>query len=204
MEYLSIAPVASFILIITLITSLLAFSNEELYGKLMMHPYSVYRKQHVYTLITSGLIHKDWMHLFFNMLSFYFFAFNLEATIGHWQFAVLYFVSMVLSDLPSVVKHKSDYWYHSLGASGAISAVVFSAILYYPMNKIMIMILPIPMPAIIFGVLYLIYCSYASKYSKDNINHDAHLFGALSGIMITVMLNPKVIGIFLHQITAAI
>src|SRR5471030_2745709 len=162
MEVLQTAPVASFIFVITIITTLLTFSNEELFGKLMMHPYSVYRRHNVYTLITSGFIHKDWMHLFFNMLSFYFFAFQLEPVLGHWQFGVLYFASMILSDLPSVAKHKEDYWYHSLGASGAISAVVFSAILYSPMNTIRIMVLPIPMPAILFGVLYLVYCSYAS------------------------------------------
>ena len=204
MEYLLFAPVASFIFVITILTTLVAFSNEELYGKLMMHPYSVSRGQHIYTLITSGLIHKDWMHLFFNMLSYYFFAFPLEATIGHWQFGVLYVVSLILSDLPSVVKHKEDFWYNSLGASGAISAVLFSFILFTPMSMMMIMPLPIPIPAIIFGVLYLIYCSYASKYSRDNINHDAHLYGALSGLMITIAMYPKVVPFFIQQVTMAV
>jgi len=204
MEYLSLAPVASIIFVITIITTLLAFSNEDLYGKLMLHPYSVYRGKNLYTLITSGLIHKDWMHLFFNMLSYYFFAFQLEATIGHWQFGVLYLASLVLSDLPSVAKHKEDFWYNSLGASGAISAVIFSSILFMPMAMMMIMPLPIPIPAILFGVLYLVYCTYASKYSRDNINHDAHLYGALSGLMITIAMYPKVVPFFLHQITGVI
>jgi len=204
MEYLTLAPVASFIFAITIGCTLLAFSNEELYGKMMLHPYSVYRRSNVYTLITSGLIHKDWMHLFFNMFSFYFFAFDLEVTIGHWQFAVLYITSLILSDLPSVVKHKNDFWYNSLGASGAISAVIFSSILYFPMAGMTIMILPIPMPAIVFGILYMVYCNYASRYSRDNINHDAHLFGALCGVFITIILNPKVVPIFVQQITMAI
>jgi len=204
MEYLSLTPVASLIFVITIITTLLAFNNEELYGKLMLHPYSVYRRKHVYTLITSGLIHKDWMHLFFNMLSYYFFAFQLEIIIGHWQFGLLYILSLILSDLPSVVKHKEDFWYHSLGASGAVSAILFSYILYSPMSMMMIMPLPIPIPAILFGVLYLVYCSYASKYSRDNINHDAHLFGALSGLMITIAMKPAVLPFFLHQVTMAI
>lgn len=204
MEYLSATPVASFIFVITIITSLLAFSNQDLYGKLMMHPYSVYRKKHVYTLITSGLIHKDWMHLLFNMLSYYFFAFQLEATIGHWQFGVLYVVSLILSDLPSVAKHKEEYWYHSLGASGAVSAVIFGTILYYPTTKMYIMPFPFGIPSVIFGVLYLVYCSYASKYSRDNINHDAHLYGALSGLMITIAFNTSVVSHFVHQITSAI
>jgi membrane associated rhomboid family serine protease len=204
MEYITIAPVASFIFAITIATSLLAFSNENLYGKMMLHPYSVYRKKNVYTLLTSGLIHKDWMHLFFNMLSYYFFAFQLEVYIGHWQFGLLYIASLILSDLPSVAKHKNDFWYNSLGASGAVSAVVFSYIMYSPMTRLMIMPLPIPIPAILFGVLYMIYCSYASRYSKDNINHDAHLFGALCGIAITIILNPAIVPIFLHQVSGGV
>ena len=201
MEYLHLAPVASFIFVITIGVSLLAFSNESLYGKMMLHPYSVYRKKNVFTLLTSGLIHKDWMHLLFNMLSYYFFAFQLEAYIGHWQFGVLYIASLILSDLPSVAKHKNDYWYHSLGASGAVSAVIFSYILYSPMSKMMIIPLPIPIPAILFGVLYLIYCHYASKHARDNVNHDAHLFGALCGVFITIILNPAIIPIFIHQVS---
>ncbi len=118
----------------------MAFSNETLYGKLMLHPYSVSKGKYLYTIITSGLIHKDWMHLAFNMLSFYFFAFQLEGIIGHWQFAVLYVLSLILSDIPSIVKHKNDFWYHSLGASGAISAVIFSYILFSPMSRMMIML----------------------------------------------------------------
>ncbi|WPU94527.1 rhomboid family intramembrane serine protease [Mucilaginibacter sabulilitoris] len=200
MEYLIVTPVASIIFIITLITSLMAFSNQNLYGKLMLHPYNVSRGRYIYTIITSGLIHKDWMHLFFNMLSYYFFAFQLEPLLGHWQFAVLYIVSLILSDMPSVLKHKENYSYYSLGASGAVSAVVFSAILYNPLGQMMILPLPIPIPAVLFGILYLVYCSYASKYSRDNVNHDAHLFGALSGLMITIIFHPGILPGFFQQI----
>jgi len=203
-QYLTEAPVASAIFAITIAISLIAFSNDELYDKMILHPYNVSRGKSVYTLITSGFIHADYMHLFFNMLSYFFFAFTLERTFGHWQFALLYMVSMVLSDLPSVAKHKNDIWYRSLGASGAISAVIFSAILFNPLGKMMILILPIPIPAVLFGILYLIYCSYASKRGQDNINHDAHLFGALSGIMITVILVPQVVPYFFHTITAGV
>jgi membrane associated rhomboid family serine protease len=203
-EYLKFAPVASIIFAITIGASLLAFSNENLYGKLMLHPYSVYRKKNVFTLLTSGFIHKDWMHLFFNMLSYYFFAFVLEARIGHWQFGVLYIASLILSDLPSVVKHKDSYWYHSLGASGAVSAVIFSYILYDPMTKMMIIPIPFEIPAIIFGVLYLVYCHYASKHARDNVNHDAHFFGALCGVFITAILHPDVLPQFIHQLSGGV
>jgi membrane associated rhomboid family serine protease len=204
MEYLMNAPVASFIFAITILTSVMAFSNDNLYANMILHPYSVSRRQRVYTVITSGLIHNDWMHLFFNMLSFYFFAFRLESMLGHWQFGLLYFVSLILSDLPTVYKHRNDDWYHSLGASGAVSAVIFSAILFDPIAKMMIMPIPIGIPAVIFGVLYLIYCNYASKYSRDNINHDAHMFGALSGLLITIILQPHVVHSFIEQITGGV
>ena len=203
-QYLLLAPVASVIFALTIITTLITFNSEDLYGKMMLHPYSVSKGKYLYTLITSGLIHKDWMHLFFNMFTFYYFAFPLEATIGHWQFGLLYFLSMILSDLPSVYKHKNDFWYHSLGASGAISAVLFSFILFSPMTKMMIIPIPIQIPAVLFGVLYLVYCNYASKYSQDAINHDAHLFGALSGLLITIILYPPVVHHFIGEITGAI
>lgn len=199
-EYLAAAPVASIIFVITIIVSLLAFSNEAWYGKLMLHPHSVYRGEKTYTIITSGFIHKDWAHLFFNMMSYYFFAFRLEAYLGHWQFGLLYIASMVLSDLPSIIKHKNDFWYHSLGASGAISAVVFSCILFDPRSGMYIFPLPIAIPAVLFGVLYLAYCAYASRQSRDAINHDAHFFGAISGVMITIILYHQIIPHFLQQL----
>lgn len=199
-----LAPVASFIFAITILTSILAFSNDELYSRTILHPYSVSRGYRIYTVITSGLIHNDWMHLFFNMLSFYFFAFRLEPALGHWQFGLLYTASLILSDLPTVYKHKNDEWYRSLGASGAVSAVIFSAILFNPLDKMMIMPIPIGIPAVLFGALYLIYCNYASKHAQDNVNHDAHLFGALSGLLITIALNPHIVNSFLIQLSAGV
>eukprot|EP01132_Coremiostelium_polycephalum_P018410 gene18410-21948_t len=182
-EYLNQTPVASIIFVFTLVTSIYAFNDHVLFGKFMLHPYSVYRRNKVYTLVTSGLIHSNWMHLFFNMFTFYAFAFKLEATIGHWQFGLLYFLGLVLSDIPSVIKHKDDFWYNSLGASGAISAVLFSFILFSPLSTIGIFPIPFGIPAVLFGVLYLVYCWYMSRNSRDNINHDAHLFGAITGII---------------------
>lgn len=200
-EYLNQTPVASIIFVFTLITSIYAFNDPVLFGKFMLHPYSVYRKHKVYTLLTSGLIHSNWMHLFFNMFTFYAFAFKLEATIGHWQFGVLYFLGLVLSDIPSVLKHKDDFWYNSLGASGAISAVLFSFILYSPLSGIGIMFIPVAIPAVLFGVLYLVYCWYMSRNSSDHINHDAHLFGAITGLVVTIILVPQIIPHFLQALT---
>jgi membrane associated rhomboid family serine protease len=196
--YFNAAPVACVIFIITIGISLLAFYNQNLYSRMMLHPFSVYRGHQTYTVITSGFIHKDLTHLFFNMLSYYFFAFQLEVYLGHWQFGLLYMASLILSDLPTVVKHKDDGWYHSLGASGAISAVIFSAILFNPKTMLYIYF-AIPCPAYIFGVLYLVYCAYASKKSHDAINHDAHFFGAIAGVMITILLDHHILKHFAQQ-----
>ena len=200
MEYLNQTPVASLILIFTVVTSIYAFNDHALYGKFMLHPYSVYRKNKLYTLITSGMIHSDWMHLIFNMMTFFFFAFTLEAQIGSWRFGLIYFLSLVLSDIPSVMKHKNDFWYNSLGASGAISGVLFSYILFYPLSKLYLFFIPIGIPAVLFGGLYLMYCVYASKQSRDNINHDAHFFGALTGIIITILIIPGIVPHFLSAL----
>ncbi|WP_443937116.1 rhomboid family intramembrane serine protease [Pedobacter sp. MW01-1-1] len=198
MEYLQTTPVASIIFIFTLVTSLYAFNDTSLYGKFMLHPYSVYRRKNVYQLLTSGLIHADWMHLFFNLFTFYAFAFALESRMGSWQFGLLYVVSLVVSDLPTVIKQKDNFHYNSLGASGAISAVLFSYILFDPLSKIYIMFIPFGIYAIVFGVLYLVYCFYASRNSRDHINHDAHLFGALAGLILTIILVPGIIHNFLE------
>lgn len=200
MEYLQTAPVACVIFAITIITSLLAFSNNNLYSRMMLHPYTVSRGKDIHTVITSGLIHRDWMHLFFNMLSYYFFAFNLEPKIGHVQFGILYVLSLILSDMPTVIKHKNDHNYFSLGASGAVSAVIFSTILFDPWNTIFILPIPVPIWFWAFGILYLVYCHFASKYSRDQINHDAHFFGAISGLMITIVFNHQVLGEFINKI----
>ena len=203
-QYFSVAPVACVIFAITLIVTFIAFYNDDFYHRMMLQPYNVYRGNYIYTLFTSGFIHKDLMHLMFNMLTYYFFAFDLERSLGHWQFGLLYMLSLILSDLPSVAKHKNDLWYRSLGASGAISAVVFSAILFNPLGGMGILFIPVRIPAVLFGVLYLVYCSYASKQARDGINHDAHFFGALAGVMITVLLMPPIVPYFFHTVTEGV
>lgn len=205
-SFINDTPVASIIFIFTIVTSIYAFSNAEVYGKFMLHPYSVSRGSRLYSLITSGLIHKDWTHLFVNMLSYYFFAFTLERTFvsysswGHVQFGVLYIVSIVLSDISSILKHKDDFWYNSLGASGAVCAVLFSYILFYPLSKMMIFPIPIPIPAVIYGFLFLAYCWYAARNSRDAINHDAHFYGALTGVFLTIVYYPDIAAYFVKQL----
>lgn len=203
MDYLINTPVASFIFVFTIVTSIYAFSDHTLYGKFMLNPYSISRNRKFYTLITSGLIHADWMHLIFNMISFFFFAFRLEAMMGSWRFAILYFLGLILSDIPSVIKHKNNIWYNSLGASGAISAVLFSSILFDPLSKLYILPFPFPVWVWLYGLIYLAYCWQMSRNSRDNINHDAHFFGALAGLILTILLVPGIIPHFTGILTGS-
>jgi len=202
MEYFNIAPVASVIFVFTIITSLYAFYDHSIYGKFMLHPYSVSKGQNVWTVITSGLIHADWMHLIFNMYTFLMFSFKLERLMGSWRFALLYIVALILSDLPTIFKYKDNFNYNSLGASGAISAVVFACILFDPLATYGIIFIPfVRVYAVIFGILYLVYCIYASRNSRDGINHDAHFFGALTGLIFTIIFVPGILQNFIAMLT---
>ncbi len=205
-QYLLQTPVASFIFAITVATSVYAFSNPLVLGKMMLHPYSVYRdKSKWFTVFSSGIVHADWMHLLFNMFTFYYFGFALEVIfvqasgeLGHLYFALLYILSLVLSDIPTILQQKNNPNYFSLGASGAISAVLFSFILFYPKTELRIFF-AIPMPAYVFAGLYIVYCIWASKKANDHINHDAHLFGALAGVIFTLLMYPWIFRHFIQQ-----
>jgi len=179
------------ILIITVLISLYGlFLNHHFLDECLLHPYSIFRKSKYYTLITSGFVHANMGHLIFNMITFFFFAFTLERVyIGTTSFVLLYLISMVLSDIPTIIKNRNNPSYYSLGASGAISAVLFCWIVYSPLSKISMMFIPIGIHAFIFGPLYLVYCTVASKQSFGNINHDAHFYGAITGIVFAFILN---------------
>ncbi|KGE14921.1 rhomboid family intramembrane serine protease [Sphingobacterium deserti] len=199
-------PVSSLIFALTIGTSIFVFSNPQWYGKLMLHPYTIYRnKDKYYTVFSSGLIHKDWMHLLFNMITFYYFGFSLEAifvelsgTWGHLIFAGLYLVSLVLSDIPTILQQRNNTGYYSLGASGSICAVLFSYILFMPKAPLGVFMI-IPMPAYVFAALFLGYSIWASRKSNDGINHEAHLYGALTGVILTLVLYPWVFRHFVES-----
>lgn len=208
LNYLINLPVASIIFALTIGLSIYVFANPQWFSRLMLHPYSINRdKSKWYLIFSSGLIHKDWMHLLFNMITFYYFGFALEGIfvaqmgpIGHLMFALLYIVGLILSDIPTIIKHKNNYGYYSLGASGAISAVLFSFILFYPTTKLYLFF-ALPIPAYLFAGLYIVYCIWAAKKANDGINHDAHLFGALTGLILTIIMFPGIINHFIEQFT---
>jgi membrane associated rhomboid family serine protease len=167
------------LILITTLISILAFRNYELLNKLMMNPYLINRRQEYWRFITSGFIHADFGHLFFNMFTLYSFGNLME---------------MVYNQVSP-----GNFNYNSLGASGGVSSVLFAAILFAPTQSLHIYGI-IPIPAVLFALLYTWYSIYMSRRSMDNINHDAHLYGALYGVIITIIIYPKVLMIFTEQI----
>jgi len=190
---------STIILIATVAVSLFVmYAKPELYGKMILHPFSMTRENRWYTLISSGFIHADIWHLAFNMLSLFFFAGQLERIIGSENFLIIYFTSMIISDIPTVIKHKDNPEYRSLGASGAVSAIIYSSILFNPIGTIYIYF--IPMPAVLFGVLFLVYGYYMEKRGMDYINHTAHNWGAVSGVVLTLIFAPYSWDVFMHRL----
>ncbi len=185
------APVAATLFVITIITSIRAFSDPGLKARFLLNPYRVVHHKDWPTLLTHGLIHSGWTHLIFNMLAFYFFAFYLELILGHWQFAVFYVLSLLVATVPALARHKDHSWYNSLGASGAISAVVMALVVVMPEMGIGLLFIPGSIPGWLFAILYLGFSFVASFKNWGNVAHDAHLFGAIAGIVLVVLLRPE-------------
>ncbi|MCX6316236.1 MAG: rhomboid family intramembrane serine protease [Bacteroidetes bacterium] len=192
MESLSLTLI---IIIITSLISISAFSNSRMMEDLIFYPPAISRRNQWYRFFSCGLIHADWAHLIFNMLSLYLFGENVEKAFvkifgqkGKLFYLLLYVLALFFSLLPTFFRHKDSYHYRSLGASGAVSAVVFTGILFFPVGTIGIFFLPIEIAGFIFGILYLALTAWMDRRGADNINHSAHLFGALFGIGFTIVL----------------
>jgi membrane associated rhomboid family serine protease len=191
---------------ITTLISLYAFKSPALLTGAMMNPYATHRKQQYYRFVSSGFIHKDHTHLLWNMFSFYFFGTAIErefqhlfGSMGAVYFIALYILAIIVSDIPTYLKHRDNPNYNSLGASGGVSAVIFAFIIFEPLAHICIYI-AFCMPGFILGALYIIFSWYQGRKSNDNINHDAHLYGALFGFIFCVIVAPSSIGNFFEQI----
>lgn len=190
------------IIIINCVVSYLAINNPAIMNKLILTPYWVERKKEYYRFITSGFIHANYQHLLFNMLSLFFFGYIVEAWLGTGLYVLLYISAIVISDIPTYLKHKNNSNYASLGASGAVSAVIFASIILHPVNIILIYF--VPMPAIVFGILYLAYSYYMDKKNNDHINHSAHFYGAVVGLAFIGILYPSSIPAMFETILTAI
>jgi membrane associated rhomboid family serine protease len=190
------------IITVTCVVSFMALKSPKLLDDLIFWPPALTRQREYYRLFTYGLIHADISHLFFNMLTLFFFGRVMEnvfaARLGTLGFALFYLGALFISILPTYIKQRKNANYRSLGASGAVSAVLFSYILFMPWSRIIVFILPIP--AILYAVLYVVYSVMMDRHGYDNINHSAHLWGAAYGVLFTLFVYPSALTSFLSQL----
>lgn len=189
----SMALSATIILIgITSIISLIAlYGNEEVYNKGMLRPYRTVRKNTWYEIISSGFLHGSLTHLLVNMFVLYFFGSVMEQVLGTAHFVGLYFSGLAFSSIPSLALHRNNPNYATIGASGAVEAVLFSFIFVFPTEKLILLLLPIPIPAWLFGILFLAYSIYEGKRGSAKVNHEAHIAGAIWGILYLIFFVPN-------------
>lgn len=182
------------ILLLTCVISFTAFSNQKITDDLIFYPPAISQRNQWYRFITCGFIHADIMHLAFNMYTFYLFGGMVEDAFtsiygesGKILYAILYITSLVVCLLPTYFQHKDNYHYRSLGASGAVSAVIFVGVFLNPTMGMGIFPIPFHIPAFIFGPLYLVISFYLAKKGSGNINHSAHIWGAIYGIVFLII-----------------
>jgi membrane associated rhomboid family serine protease len=189
---MNIGPASLFILVTNIGLSLAGlFLAPRIIERCLFRPYEFARGQRRATAITSGFVHADIPHLLFNMVTFFFFGVPLERRIGTPMFVLLYAAGLLLSQYGSYRKHRHNPEYATLGASGAISAVLFAYIVYWPTSTLALIFFPIPIPAPVFGLIYLGYTIWSARNSRDRINHDAHLGGALTGLVFVALADPE-------------
>jgi membrane associated rhomboid family serine protease len=189
---MDIGPASLFILISNIGLSLAGlFIAPRIIERCLFRPFEFARGMRRATLLTSGFVHADIPHLLFNMITFWFFGPELERRIGTSMFVLLYFSGLLVSQYGSYRKHRHNSEFATLGASGAISAVLFAYIVYWPTRTLALIFLPIPIPAPLFGIAYLAYTWWSARQSRDRINHDAHLGGALAGLAFVALLDPQ-------------
>jgi len=199
MQNIDFTSSITFMLIaINTVASLVAlFGVPQLLEKGYLKPYRVVREHTWYELFTSGFLHANIGHLVVNMLTFYFFGRIMEHFLGPIYFLGLYISALIIAGIPSVIKFRDDPNYATLGASGAVGGVLFAFILLFPFEPIYLFFIPIPIPAFIIGILYLVYSMYESKQARGKINHEAHIAGAVWGILYMIIFVPNTIDHFL-------
>ncbi|MFT4178525.1 MAG: rhomboid family intramembrane serine protease [Thermomonas sp.] len=188
------------IIAVTVLVSWLAFNDKPLIGRLILWPPAIERHKQYDRLLTYGFVHADWMHLLFNMITLWSFGRSVERVFSVWitpvGYLLFYLSAIVVSILPTYLAHRRDANYSSLGASGGVSAVLFAFILFDPWSKLIIFPIPVPIPAILFAVLYVGYSIWMDRRGRDNVNHSAHLWGAAYGVLFTLLLEPAIFSHF--------
>jgi membrane associated rhomboid family serine protease len=194
----------------TALISITAFSNHEWFAKLQLNPYQVYHRKEIHRLLTHGFLHASWTHLIINMLVLFFFGPVVEKYLQQildpgfqqWYrliYLLFYFTGIVVASLISLFRYRDNVWYNAVGASGAVSAVIFFYIFFNPWERLYFYGI-LPVPGIIMGVLYLIYSHYMSRRGTDNVNHEAHMVGALFGFIFPLFINIHLIQYFLDKL----
>lgn len=168
------------------------FTNRALFDKYKFNIGAIHAGEKV-RMFSSGFLHGDWMHLIFNMYSFYMFAPIVVSYLGSVNFLIIYLGALLLGNLLSFYFHKSEYNYSAIGASGAVSGIIYSSILLYPEMSLYFFIIPIPIPGYVFGIGYLLYSIYGMRSNSDNIGHDAHFGGAIGGYLLTLLIMPSLL-----------
>lgn len=198
------------LIIATVAASLYAWQNPTIKSKWIHNPYLAHKNKEYFRLITSGFIHADYMHLFFNMYALYLFGGVVEQYFGYVfggnaiiAFLGLYLLGIVVANLPDFIKYKDQFHFNSLGASGGVSAVVFCSVVINPLMELIIFPIPIPMPGYIFALVYVAYSIFMEKRQMNNVNHMAHLWGALWGVLFIFITEPSSIGSFIDQIMSS-
>jgi membrane associated rhomboid family serine protease len=187
------------IIALTVVISIMAFSNAELMDKLKFNAYRIKYSKETWRFFTYGFVHAGWMHLLINMFVLWSFGKIVENFLeqsfglkGELYFALLYIAGVIFSTLVDFRNNKENIYYNAVGASGAVSAVVFASILIFPGGSIFIFPIPIPIPSWLFGILYLVYSAYMAKKGIDNVGHTAHFWGAVVGIVFMILVAPHV------------
>jgi membrane associated rhomboid family serine protease len=184
-------------IVIAIIISNVLFSYKGIQDRLFLDKYkfqvgSILDGQKI-RLLTSGFLHADYIHLGFNMYALYIFAGTIVGSLGVLSFVILYFGSLLAGNLFSLMYHKNEPYYSAVGASGAVSGIVYSAVMLYPDMTLIMFPIPIPLPGYVFGIGYLLYSIYGMKKQLGNVGHSAHLGGAIGGFVLTLMLYPQLI-----------
>lgn len=196
----AIHTMTKIIVALTVIVSLIGFTNHRLNSQLIFNPYVTRVRKEWYRFFSCSLLHADFLHLGVNMWVLFSFGQSLEyyyaayfSSKASFMFILLYVSSVVAANISTYIKHNNNPSYNSLGASGGVSAIVFASILFDPLTKIILFPIPFPIPLIVFGIGYLIYSWWMGKRSTgDNINHEAHFYGSVQGIVFTLVFKPEI------------